>query len=453
MNHIIHICIFVFVLLGCKQEVNFNATDSTPIIRNPNANDNLAVEEPPSLSVQPPVINILKKPKDHLVDETTSIQFEIIKGDNPLDFIGCYLDKNPIACNFLTTLIEFKNLNLGEHIVSIKVTDNQNLSAQVDAHWKVFKHLISHTNDLKISATNTQTDILFVIDNSISMNSEQQGIADRISNFFDKITELDWRLGIITTDPYEFDPVSKIYNPLADGQLLSFSDGRYLLDSKLSDKLAKKMFSETIYRPEQGNGHERGIYNTYRSIERSQNPNTLVNQRLNDFYRTKAALAVVLISDENETLVNGINVPLADLDKSDGTNLISLVKNTWGAKKLFQFNSVIVRPNDILCIGPDEKYGYAYNDLSIATDGVVEDICAKDYSGALSKIGSEVANLQKRYTLDCLPLDTDGDGIANVDVRGSNSVKIPNYIISLDQIEFDKPLSEGNYQINYFCPK
>ena len=72
---------------------------------------------------------------------------------------------------------------------------------------------------------------------------------------------------------------------------------------------------------------------------------------------------------------------------------------------------------------------------------MIEDICANDYTGALSKIGSGVANLQKVYDLACQPQDKDDDGVLDVLVKTSGP-SVPGFTINGLKIEFDTPIGE-----------
>ncbi len=448
----------VFLLLSCRQEVSFSPTPDIPLdssVPRPSEGGVDINPDPTDPDVEPPVvgpvIRLLQKPQDHYMGDKTLAEFEVIVGDHPLVNLECAVNNVPIVCQEGMNKVELKNLLVGSYNLSLFVQDSVGLMARVNSPWKVRRVYQSITNTRVIQANSNKADVLFVIDNSGSMQEEQTEIGNRINRFFEKLKILDWRVGIITTDPYEYNPVTNKLNPLSDGALLRFPNGQYHLNSNLSQTLARKYFEQTIYRPETGNGHERGLYNTYRSIERSQNPVNDTNKRLKEFYRNEASLSVVLISDEDETLLDGALNPLWSQEKSRGDELIKKVSQVWGEKKLFRFNSVIVRPGDQACIKTHEKFGYAYEQVSLATQGVVEDICASDYSGALQNIADQVLNLQKSFLLDCEPQDVDGDGQIEMEVRREGSGPIPAFIINKNQIEFARPLEYGRYNFKYFC--
>lgn len=445
-------------LMGCKAEkVSFASAESTSYQApqaDPHNSDNQG-SDVDSRPEQGPSIQISKKPQDHFLGESTSVEFRVLPGDNEITDIECRVDGFNLPCSLTTHLMALSGFDLGQHEFHIFVEDSHGLSANSAAQWLVSDRFFNIDESVFIEPAGNKADILFVIDNSGSMSDEQKEVARRISHFFTTIKKLDWRVGIITTDPYAINPDSGLPNLLADGALLAYPNGRYFLDSQMSINQARDQFAQTIYRPERGNGHERGIRNTYRAIQRSLYPQQDIrNQRLHDFFRTKASLSVVLISDEDETTKDGAGQLLSDQKMSQGSELTGYIHQVWGANKRFQFNSVIVRPGDNFCIDQFERFGVAYAQLSQRTGGVIEDICANDYSGVLKKIAAGVVNLQKVYKLKCQPQDIDGDGHLDFEVIKTQGMgSTPSYSIVGDQVEFRRPLSAGHYQFSYPCLK
>ena len=454
MRYLVFILSLLVVVTGCKQEtVGFSSAENTSYGDLPdNSPPPTGEGDTDPTPVQPPIVEITKNANDHLLGDSTDVAFKIIKGDFELDNIECFVDLEAVNCDLSTTKISLSGFNLGNHLVSIVVEDVEGLSGKNQDEWMVSQGYSQEIEKLEVEKQDLEADILFVIDNSKSMQAEQTEVANKISRFFEKIENLEWRVGIITTDPYARDPVTNIPNPLADGALLKFPNGQYHIDSSLPPSAARDLFANTIFRPEVGNGHERGIRNTYRAIEKSLSPGSgSANFRLNKFFRPKAPLSVVLISDENETLLDGADRPLKELDKSDGRNLANYVEKVWGSQKRFKFNSVIVRPGDNLCLGADESFGTAYSELSKLTSGLVEDICAPDYSGALKNIGDGVAALHKTFNLSCEPQDVDADGMIDLSIKTNSADPTPAYMIKGNVVEFEQALPPGDYEFEYQC--
>ncbi len=113
------------------------------------------------------------------------------------------------------------------------------------------------------------------------------------------IKGLDWQIAITTTDPRDI--------TLGDGRLVPLykKSNSYILNSSMSDSDARTTLSMTLQRPETGSGEEQGIKEAYRAIERSL-ASTETNKK---FIRSDAQLAVVLISDEDESADGSKNKP------------------------------------------------------------------------------------------------------------------------------------------------
>lgn len=445
------IIIIIFFTASCKQdEVSFTSVDTSdrdiaPV--NPPVNAGGGDEVP----LVGPEINFISKPKDHKFGGQTSAVYRVQVGDYPVASLQCFLDGTPLACKVEDQIV-FDKLSLGVHSFEIEVSDEKGLSDQEQVEWNIANEYVNKVEFLRIQPDERDADILFVVDNSISMDVEQREVGRKINNLIDSLRGLTWRIGIITTDPYKIDPSSQQLNPLADGMLLKFPGNRYYIDSSMPESQALNFFQRTINRPELGNGHERGIRNTYRSIERSMSGSSdPADLRLMEFFRQKAPLSVVIVSDENETTRNGIGVPFEDIALSNGDELIKIVTQKWGPQKRFQFNSIIVRDGDFSCIKENESFGRAYQQLSIATGGVVEDICSQNYNTVLKNVGDGIVNLHKVYPLECLPQDVNGNGLPDLQIISPTGSTVPGYSLDGQKVEFDRPLTTGDYQFVYSC--
>ena len=302
---------------------------------------------------------------------------------------------------------------------------------------------------LNVRHPKTKVDILFVIDNSSSMAVEQGRIASRFDNFIDQIGDLDWHIGITTTDST---PNSR-ERYWSDGRLVPFSPGLYYLNSSMDIRTARAFFSRHIQRKEDGSDVERGIYTTYRTLERGALGNTEVDRQIAQFIRYDADFAVVLVSDEDEAPANGnCQKNCSYRKRSQPDNLIKYVNSLFGVHKVFQFHSIITHTKACLD-GQGYSYGRKYKELSMKTGGVIGNICSDDYSNILSMIGRKVLNLNKSYKLECKPLDFDKNGIMDIRVTSDSFSRIPTYSVTEEIITFDESLVEGDYQLTYHCLK
>lgn len=297
----------------------------------------------------------------------------------------------------------------------------------------------------------TDVDILFVVDNSGSMQEEQVGIGNKIGGFLDKIKNLNWQIAITTTDDRTSTPITGDTNrPWGDGQFRPFdsnSGSQYILSaSQVSLSDAQSKLSNAIQMGIGGSGTERGINATYRAVERSVQAGPQ-----KDFFRSNAKLAVVVISDEDECSTGLSGCPSASADKSNPQNLISQIQNTLGPNKGFSFHSIIAIPGDSSCTTGGNA-GNVYKSLSNLTSGVVSSVCSSDYSTPLSSIGSRVVELVNSVTLSCKPVDLNGDGKADVQIELADGRTLNNgFEVNGMNMYFQTPLPEGTHQFHFFC--
>lgn len=312
---------------------------------------------------------------------------------------------------------------------------------------------------ITVSAQN-KTDILIVEDDSGSMSFEQLSMASRFSSFIGEIKNLDWQLGITTTD-VSADKTGK------DGRLLSFRDskGQYnygsVLTSKMDGALVDELFKNTIQRSqtEVGSPNEQGIFATYRFLERyfDLSDNNISNRQL---LRDAATLAVIFVTDADESPTSGTAT-----ERNKGENLKNYIRTQLGSSKRFSFHSIIVKQNDNTCLtdkstfalngknytNGNEAFGTAYAGLSKDTGGLIGSVCESDYGTQLKEIGKLVADSVKTANLSCTPLDLDKDGIPDVKATGPMGENLMISSIKDSIVTFMNDLPLGNTSIEYTC--
>ena len=233
----------------------------------------------------------------------------------------------------------------------------------------------------------------------------------------------------------------------SDGKLATFANGNTHLDASLPMEIAQDYLSQAVQRSTNSSASkEQGIRNTYRMIERARdiNPDRFDESKPNrDFLRDPAHMAVVLLSDEDESDTK---------HRNKASNLINFVDNIWGGLKSFVFHSIIVKEGDKECLdNGGYTEGLEYTKLSKMTDGIIGSICAPDYSSQLSNIGVSVRNQIFAIELDCLPVDRNGDGQIEVVVELENGISSPAFIRDKTTMTFQRPLPIGQHSVKYFC--
>ncbi len=296
-----------------------------------------------------------------------------------------------------------------------------------------------NTKFVSVNEIAEKVDILVVIDNSGSMKYEQASMANRFDSFIDQLQSLDWRVAITTTD-ITTNTVG------TDGQLLDFSNNKFFLSKDDGVQSAKTMFGQTIQRSANGSGNEQGIHATYRALERSLQ----ANDNNSKFLRSQAGLAVIVVTDADETPPNRVWGA-----KNYGDNLRNFVATTFPSKA-FKFHSIIVKPGDTACRfyagSGNEDYGEEYFKLSTNTNGIVGSVCETDYSAQLKEMGQSTAELVKNISLDCAPVDSDKDGKPDITIVDLMTQKqVTDYTVNGNQVSLVQALPIGQYKVDYRC--
>lgn len=419
------------LFLGCKQNVQFAAADSTA----PNPETPLGGGSGTDPVVNGPQVKIVKAPSDHKSGEQTEVVFQVIAGDHEIASVQCFVDSIEISCDWVKGVVNLFDQPLGINWFEVVATDVAGLVGQAKEKWSVYDNFTKKSDHIHVDSFNNQTDILFVIDNSSSMRYEQTQISQRFHNFINEIKDLDWHIGITTTDVQHNDL------PWSDGRLDPFSNGDSFLTPSLGKQKAQELFAEHVKRTESGWDIEKGIAATYRSIERALTGRRKEDQELRKFFRANAALAVVVVSDEDESGEGGA---------SEGNNLLKLIRDHWGSKKVFQFNSIVAYNQ--ACLDDSAKtLGVKYENLSRKTNGLIGDVCSNNYSQLLKDLGTGVANLVRVHKLSCVPQDMNYDGKLDLLIIPKNGKKVPGFTLDKDTITFDRALKPGDYDFHYFC--
>lgn len=241
-----------------------------------------------------------------------------------------------------------------------------------------------------------KVDVLFVVDNSRSMVAEQKKLGAALASFIGSLGNVDWQIGITTTDisdgPYGL-----------KGSLLAYSGGSKVLSVNTPNY--PKEFAQTVVRnetlscnPEAGivcpSADERPLEAVRMAISKHKDENS-------GLFRSGADLAVVMLTDEDEgsDLTNAIT----------SQAVIEAFATTFGTSKTLSTYGIIVQPGDTACYDEQlltngAQYGTRAAELAALTGGVTGSICDEDYSPILSSIGDRVRDMVKSVTLKYTPL-------------------------------------------------
>jgi hypothetical protein len=359
------------------------------------------------------------------------IVFTVSDAGSGVSEVTCQMGTVTKPCSAGLNKITLPKMAGGDYTFSVSAKDNFNFSSQKSVTFSVSSLYKQMAQSVKVNEYK-KVDILFVIDNSGSMEYEQKSMASRVRNFLDVVKGLDWQIAVTTTDP--------VHKTLGDGRLVPLygKTNSYILNSAMTDADARYTLGMTLQRPEVGSGYEQGILSAYRAVERSV---AAAGTNAN-FIRSDSQLAVVLISDEDES-ANG--------PKNDPAIFVKYIQTTFGGQKAMSFHSIIARPDDKACLsGEGYSAGYRYEQISKLTGGVIGDVCATDYAAQVQGIAEGVRKTLKSLSLTCTPVI---DSMRSLLVLKDGQVYNGTRKVEGLNLVFDDMLPAGNYEVFYSCLK
>ena len=224
-------------------------------------------------------------------------------------------------------------------------------------------------------------DVLFVIDNSGSMQEHQDKVADNIASFFGwfQTLELDFHMGVITSD---------VVDPDQSG-LLQGSPA-FITPSTSS---AQSSLANAVAVGENDWGDEQGLA----AMELALSEPALTGHNAG-FLRESAFLSIILLSDEPEQ--SGPDAShyvqfLADLKPDTSLLSVSAIVGDSGSgcAQLCGFDWV------------DADAGDKYVAVQQAYPGIFESVCTCDFTVALQDIGWTSAGFRTAFELSQWPPD------------------------------------------------
>ena len=384
----------------------------------------------------------------------------------------CLFNDKPQNCS-TDTLYRIPANQYGHNTFQITAFDNLDNRTTEVLNWTNKYELISWQQEFKVEE-DRPVDILFVVDNSKSMNEEREHLARKIDGFLHKLEGLDWQVAVISTEIYDKKRNSDKY--YQDGRLLSFdAEGKVkILDSTMDVNVAQVLFGERITSiPIDTKGHEQGIYATVRAIERALDgqgenvPNA-------EFFRKEAHLAVVVLSDEDENscgvqeinhsgcMEEGVRKEI----RYTPAQFLYFISKSFNNEKKITWHSIVIMSGDEDCKVGHAFYGTEYEKLSKLTGygkpggAIIGSICDEDYTTMLEDIGQSVKDKHNTIALDCQPSTGEDNNevgevlVTHKDVGNTDYESYwENYVVQDQKVIFDELLDPGDYRLKFNCRK
>ncbi len=253
-------------------------------------------------------------------------------------------------------------------------------------------------------------DILFVVDDSCSMEGEQLELRSNFDNFISSFveTEVDYHVGVVRAaldggDDNYYD--WGILEPLDDGTRWISQDTGTTHQDKID------AFNELSDVGTGGGGCEMALQASKSALSYQG----ALGQDNEGFYREDALLSLVLISDEPDRGEDTFPLVCDGVGPSEYIDWLTDLKWPYTDRLIF---TSIVGPRPDGCTGSDDnsaEEGDGYWDVIDAVDGNFLSICSDDWSEFLTELGLESAGLKRSFHLrrvpdqDTLSITIDGE--------------------------------------------
>ncbi len=264
----------------------------------------------------------------------------------------------------------------------------QDGSSQVD----IFPQSGFHQVDSYTQKASAEVDILWVVDNSASMQEEQVNLGNNFDSFISFIDAslIDYHIGVISTD---------MEDPNHSGRL---QGNPVVIDVDTPNPEAA--FASNVQVGITGGGNEMGLLAAYSALTEP-----LTSGDNAGFLRDTASLALIFVSDEDDHSYGDIEFY---------TRFFGTLKGIGNERQVIIAAIVGDEPDG--CSGNDGEaaYGERYHLLVDAWGETSASICANDFSAELEQLGLTVAGLSRKFELS---RDPDPDTVVvRVDAHDGN---------------------------------
>jgi len=257
-----------------------------------------------------------------------------------------------------------------------------------------------------IQQTEPMTDVLFVIDNSCSMLTEQAMLVESFPSFMNHFldSEIDWHVGVISTD------MSRTNHK---GQLQQALGWRWITPET---PLPHEVFYTMARMGTSGSGTEKGLDAVFEAIE-------VHDLGYNaGFYRPEAHLSVIIISDENDyshiqvqEFISWFTYLKDEPDKATFSSIVCLTD---------------VYVNDLPCYVAD--VGTKYIAATAATGGIAYDIREPNWDTVLDEIGILSRGPVQEFFLSDIPVPSSIE--VWVEIHDEAGVTVYNFVRDVDYL-------------------
>lgn len=267
--------------------------------------------------------------------------------------------------------------------------------------------LLADSNSFKQSASeiNTKIDILWVMDNSGSMRTSQENVANNFNSFIAEFKNkgIDFQMAVTISDSYR---VLFGGNPslsrFRDGTDQTSHTGVFVLTEDTPN--LESIFLINILQGTSGSGDERA-FQSFKT--------TLLDSANAGFIRDDAFLSIIIVSDEDDfshntsTYKGGQYNDPAIHPISHYIDFLSSLKSASTASQSFGVSAISIwdQPclNELNDSWPGRRIGVRYEQIVDQTKGIKGSLCG-DFAQTLQEISNNILQLSTQFYLNREPL-------------------------------------------------
>jgi hypothetical protein len=234
------------------------------------------------------------------------------------------------------------------------------------------------TVDRVVQPAEFSVDVLWVVDNSCSMEDDQGSLVTNFPTFIDTFLAmegLDYHVGVVSTDVFDSNHQGRLRR----------ADGVKWLDVDTPDPYGT--FDSMARMGTGGSGDECGRAAAYHALD------THLDGFNADFIREDAALSVIVISDEEDS---------SDIVGIEMEPFISFMEGFKYDPAMLSF-SAIAGPTPSGCSTADP--GWGYDEAVTRLGGVFHSICDADWAAVLDELANNAASLRREFFLAEIPIE------------------------------------------------
>ncbi|OQW46101.1 MAG: hypothetical protein A4S09_16840 [Proteobacteria bacterium SG_bin7] len=255
------------------------------------------------------------------------------------------------------------------------------------------------------SSINRVLDVLWVIDNSGSMETSQANLATNLDSFIDGFIKrnLSFKMAFTTSDAYmSLFSGNWADSNFRDGGAVNGHSGTPIITNMTPN--IQDVFLKNARPGVDGKGDER----VFQSIQQ-----TLINPNNKNFLRPESFFAVIIISDEDDFSWDG-STDISPNYSNPGLHPVSRYVNfldtfTGSVPDNRRYNVSTISIMDTACLNilkpttnPSQKIGLRYMELADATAGHKGSLCA-NFAETLNKISGKLLELLTQFPLNRTP--------------------------------------------------